>query len=267
MLIFAIDDEPKMLRSLNAAIEEARPDAEICAFSKISEVIHSIKEEKRKPDVVFTDIEMPVMSGIELAIKIKNVVPDARIIFVTSHSQYAVEAFRLHINGYILKPVDPERVKEELKLLDIPVNVPEPESKLRIKCFGYFDVFWQGKPLIFKRNQTKELLAYLVDREGAACTSEELITALWEDVKDDKVAKSHIRVLISDLRTTLGNIKMEGILIREKRMIAIKRDMIDCDYYRMLGGDVNAVNSYHGEYMKQYSWAEYTNAKLHFSDI
>ncbi|MCR5367783.1 hypothetical protein [Eubacterium sp.] len=50
-------------------------------------------------------------------------------------------------------------------------------------------------------------------------------------------------------------------------MIAIKRDMIDCDYYRMLGGDVNAVNSYHGEYMKQYSWAEYTNAKLHFSDI
>ena len=65
----------------------------------------------------------------------------------------------------------------------------------------------------------------------------------------------------------LGNIKMEGILIREKRMIAIKRDMIDCDYYRMLGGDVNAVNSYHGEYMKQYSWAEYTNAKLHFSDI
>ena len=57
---------------------------------------------------------------------------------------------------------------------------------------------------------------------------------------------------------------MEEALIRGHRELAIRTDMIDCDYYRMLEGDMDAVNAYHGEYMKEYSWAELTNARLEF---
>ena len=57
---------------------------------------------------------------------------------------------------------------------------------------------------------------------------------------------------------------MDALLIREHRDLAIKRDMVDCDYYRMLDGDMDALNSYRGEYMTEYSWAELTNANLYF---
>lgn len=271
MLIFAIDDEPKMLHALHVAIEQARPDAEIRDFGKVSEVQKALAEEGMRPEVVFSDIEMPGMDGLELAVHIKNDSPKSKIIFVTGFPKYAADAYRLHVNGYILKPVVAQRVREELDALGLAVHAPElaghatePEEKLRIQCFGYFEVFWQGKPLIFKRTQTKELLAYLIDREGEACTSDEIITALWESDRKESVAKGHLRVLINDLRTTLRDIGMEKLLIRERRQVAICRDLVDCDYYQMLSGDVSAVNAYAGEYMKQYSWAEMTVGRLYF---
>ena len=57
---------------------------------------------------------------------------------------------------------------------------------------------------------------------------------------------------------------MDDLLIREHRELAIRRDMVDCDYYRMLEGDMDALNSYRGKYMMEYSWAELTNANLYF---
>ena len=138
-------------------------------------------------------------------------------------------------------------------------------GKLEVKCFGYFDVLWQGRPLIFKRKQSKELLAYLIDRGGAACSSEEIAASLWGDYDSDaKAEKNRLRVLISDLKGTLKDIGMEDALVREKREVAILRDHMDCDYYRLLSGDKTAFEMYDGEYMKQYEWAELTNARLHF---
>lgn len=137
-------------------------------------------------------------------------------------------------------------------------------GKLVIKCFGHFDVYWKDKPLIFARKQSKELLAYLIDREGAACTPGEIALALWQEGGDTKTEQNRIRVLISDLRNTLKEIGMENVLIREHREIAIRRDLVDCDYYRMLDGDMDAANEYRGEYMLQYSWAETKNAAIHF---
>ena len=133
-----------------------------------------------------------------------------------------------------------------------------------IKCFGHFDVYWHGKPLIFARKQSKELLAYLIDREGDACTTGEIALALWQEGGDTRAEQNRIRVLINDLRNTLREIGMEDVLIREHRQIAIRRDLLDCDYYHMLDGDMEAVNAYDGRYMVEYSWAEIKNASIHF---
>ena len=117
---------------------------------------------------------------------------------------------------------------------------------------------------MFGRRQTKELLAYLVDRKGSACTAEEIALAMWEDEDNMKNLKARIRILISDLRQTLKQIGQEELIIRRSGQIAIRREAVDCDYFRMLDGDVEAVNSFHGEYMLQYSWAEMTAGQLAF---
>ena len=264
MLIFAIDDEPVVLETLHDAIADVRPDAEIRDFRRAEDALAAI-ESGARADLVFSDIQMPGMDGLALAARIKRSAPDTRIVFVTAYSDYALEAWRCHVHGYLLKPVTAEHIREELAQLSLP-SVPVTD-RLNVRCFGHFEVFWRGEPVIFERRQSKELFAYLIDREGAACTAEEIASALWEDETDMTAVRARIRKLLSDLKATFHAIGAEDVLIRERRQVAVRRDRVDCDYYRMLSGDPAAINSYRGEYMVDYTWAELTAGRLHFRDF
>ncbi len=265
MRIFAIDDEQAMLEELHEAILQAEPSAEVLDFRRAADALSAVAEGKT-PDVVFSDIQLPGVDGLSLAVRLKTAVPEVKVIFVTSYEQYAVEAYRRHVNGYVMKPVDARMVREELDALDLPLRAAKPD-RLRVRCFGYFDVFWKDEPLIFARTQTRELFAYLVDREGAACTGGEIITALWEDNETIRNPKAYLRVLTQDLRTTLAAIGMEDVLVRAHGQWAVRTEKLDCDYYRMKKGEPEALNAYNGEYMKQYSWAEMTLAALQFGRL
>ena len=263
MMIFAIDDEPKALRVLCRCVEEAAPGSGIRAFDRAADALDAIRDEDLFPDIVFSDIEMPGLSGLEFAVALKKVSPDTRVVFVTAFSQYALDAFRVRAQGYIMKPLTAALVRTELD--ELPAE-PEPApNRLKVQCFGSFEVFWQGEPLQFARRQTKELLAYLVDRRGASCAMEDVVAALWDDVDDMKNAKHRVRNFISDLRETLKGIGMEDVLIRRTNNIAIRTELLDCDYYRMLDGDMAAINAFRGEYMTNYSWAELTAGNLYFN--
>ena len=60
---------------------------------------------------------------------------------------------------------------------------------------------------------------------------------------------------------------MEDVLIRKGNTMAIRPEKLDCDYYRMLEGDMAAVNAFRGLYMEQYSWAEITKGSLVFGSM
>ena len=261
MRIFIVDDETAALEEAKEAVAEALPEAEIHTFTRAADAL-SEADLGGWPEVVFSDIEMPGLSGLSFAVRVKSLSPDTRIIFLTGYSEYAIEAFRMKVHGYLLKPVTVEAVREELSHL--PEMKPAAMDKLCVRCFGHFDVSYRGKPVIFTRKQSKELLAYLICRNGAACTSEEIALALWEEGGDRKAELVRVRRLISDLKASLKAIGMEDLLIREHRQLAIQRERIDCDYFRMLDGDMDAVNAYTGEFMMEYSWAEMENASLYF---
>ena len=263
MMIFAIDDEPKALRVLCRCVEAAAPGAGLRAFDSAFAALDAIRFGGLFPDIVFSDIEMPGLSGLEFAVALKKVSPDTRVVFVTAFSQYALDAFRVRAQGYIMKPLTAALVRTELD--ELPAEPKPAPNRLRVQCFGYFEVFWRGEPLQFARRQTKELLAYLVDRRGASCAMEDVISALWDDVDDMKNAKHRVRNFISDLRETLKGIGMEDVLIRRTNNIAIRTELLDCDYYRMLDGDMAAINAFRGEYMTNYSWAELTAGNLYFN--
>ena len=265
MLILAVDDEPRMLRLLHDAIAEAAPKAEIRDYLRGDEALQDIRSLGLRPDVAFCDIQMPGMNGLALAIAIKRLSPDTKLVFVTGYSHYALDAYRIHASGYVMKPVDARQIREELTFA-LPEEPPK-EEKLVVRCFGYFEAFWVGEPLSFARKQTKELLAFLVDRRGEACTAEDVIAALWEDGASTKNAKQNIRNLVSDLKHTLESIGMEKAFIRQGSRMAIRPEALDCDYYRMLQGDVSAINRFRGEYMEQYSWAELTKGNLVFGGM
>ena len=262
MMIFAIDDEPKALRVLCRCVEAAAPGAGLRAFDSAFAALDAIRFGGLFPDIVFSDIEMPGLSGLEFAVALKKASPDTRVVFVTAFSQYALDAFQVRAQGYIMKPLTTALVRRELD--ELPAEPKPAPNRLRVQCFGYFEVFWRGEPLRFARRRTKEFLAYLVDRRGAFCAMEDVISALWGDVDDMKNAKHRVRNFISELRETLKGIGMEDVLIRRTNNIAIRTELLDCDYYRMLDGDMSALNAYYGDYMTQYSWAELTTGRLYF---
>lgn len=261
MRVFAIDDEQAMLDELCEAIAKAEPNAQICAFKRAAPALEALLQLEDAPDVIFSDIELPGIDGLTFSSRVKAISPTTKIVFVTAYPTYAVDAFRLHVDGFVVKPVEPERIREELDAIMGLGSSSKP--RLLVRCFGNFEVFTNGKPLVFSRVLTKEFLAFLVDRAGGTCTSEEVSAALWEG-RSVRNQKSYLRVLGSDLRSTLETQGIPNVLIHEHGQWAIRRDLMDCDYFRLLDGDRDAAETYHGEYMAQYSWAEGTVGRLYF---
>lgn len=69
------------------------------------------------PDVVFMDIDMPEMSGIDLAEQVQSALPSAQIVFITAYDDYAVKAFELNAIDYVLKPVEAKRLNVTIERL------------------------------------------------------------------------------------------------------------------------------------------------------
>ena len=262
MLIFAIDDEPIALTVLHNAITEAAPEAIIMDFGLGTDALEAIRRHDLHPDVMFSDIRMPQLDGLALAAQVRVASPATKLVFVTAYSEYAFEAIQVRTSGYVMKPVDADAIREEMANIAL-VRAAMPNG-LWVRCFGTFEVFWNQKPLLFGRRQTLELFAFLIDREGGVCTSEEIIAKLWEGETDMAAAKDRLRHLVGDLRKTLSSIGMEDILVRRSGRLAILREKVDCDFYRMTDGDMETVNTFTGEYMSQYSWAELTTGRLVF---
>ncbi|MBR3646174.1 MAG: response regulator [Lachnospiraceae bacterium] len=263
MDIFIVDDEKIPLEDGKETIKKAAPYADVSTFNRAANALKEI-ENGQIPDVVFCDIEMPGMTGLEFAIKLKSISPKTRVIFVTGYEKYAVEAFKTKAQGYLLKPLTVEAVAEELSFIPekIDYSYKDNTKKLTARCFGHFDIYWKGVPLIFSRRKSKELLAYLIYRDGAACTAGEIAVALWEEAGEAKAEKNRIRVLINDIKNTLKDIGMEDVLIREHRQVAINKELIDCDFFKMLQGDPSIVNSYEGKFMEEFEWANLTSYKF-----
>ena len=255
MRALAVDDEALMLDMLTKAILASPDIADVHDFSSCAAALEWVS---RNPvDVAFLDISMRGMGGIELASRIQDLYPDCKIVFCTGYSEYAVDAFRLHVSGYIMKPVTAEAVQTEINFIK---GVFSRSKKLEVKCFGHFEVLCKGEPLHFKRTKTKELLAYLVDRNGAGVTARQICAALWENDLADSKHMNYFWQLLDDLRSTLKTAESEEVLIKVGNRYAVDTDQMDCDYFKHLK---TGVPAFRGEYMTQYSWAEETAGFLY----
>jgi two-component SAPR family response regulator len=259
MRILALDDSELALELLVQSINEAVPEADVFSFCKPSELIEFAKE---KPcDIAFLDIEIWGMNGLEVAKILKDVYAKTNIIFVTAYKRYMKSAYELYPSGYVLKPVTKEAVLREIDNLRHPVSY-NPDARVRVQTFGNFDVFVEGKPLMFSRLKAKEAFAYLIDRKGSFITTAEIASVLWEERMYDRSLQNQTQVIIASMMKTLKDNGVKDIVIKERNQIAIDKSKIKCDYYDYLDWDIVAVNAYAGEYMTKYSWAEVTVGAL-----
>ena len=253
MKIIAVDDERIALEGLLDVISEAAPEAELNGFEYPQDALAFVDE--HNCNIAFLDVEMAEMSGVELAEQLKLRNPDVNIIFATGFEEYRKEAYDLHASGYLTKPITPEKVRKELAELRRPIP---NRKRMRVQAFGNFEAYIDGKPINFKYSKTKELLAYLVDRRGALCTSAELQAIIFED---DGGHESYMKSLRRDLLETLETAGCGNVIAQQRGTLGLVPGYVDCDYYDWCDGKRAGI-IWRGEYMVQYSWSEYTAGML-----
>ena len=136
--------------------------SEVFDFAYAEDVIEFAKS-RQDIDVAILDINLPVINGIELAEKLKKLIPEIHIIFITGYPEYKSEAMENGCSGYLTKPTNADEIKKELAFVMQNMKTAAAE-KVRMQCFGNFDVFINDNPVVFNLTKAKELLAYLVDR-------------------------------------------------------------------------------------------------------
>lgn len=107
-----IDDEQASLKSLQWELEPHREEIEI--LEACDTPVAGLKAIRtHRPDLVFLDIEMPGMNGFELLRNLKGEL-DFAVVFTTAYDEFAIQAIRVNALDYLLKPIDPDELKQAL---------------------------------------------------------------------------------------------------------------------------------------------------------
>lgn len=262
MHILAADDEQSALNVLMGAIKEAVPLATVHGFRNPLEALEFMEE--TKCEVAFLDIQMREVNGVVLAKKLKELYPKVNIVFVTGYSQYANEAFALHASGYVYKPVTTDKILNEMENLRNPVKWKD--TGIYVNTFGNFELIVHGEEVSFGREKSKEMLAYLVDKQGKSATRKELAAVLFEREDYSRATQNYLSKIVKELVTVLERVGAEKMLKRGLNSYAVDMDAFFCDLYDYEKDNAtpDELNRFRGEYMKQYSWAEVTLARLHW---
>ncbi len=273
-----VDDENSALKRFERI---ASKDPRIVIDGKFLYAEDAVAFIKEHPvDIAFLDIEMPEMNGLELAERLMEIDPYIRVLFVTAYNQYALDAFRAHAIGYLLKPLDSEEFTEQVDLLSCRYRQrPGKSSKspLYVRCFGRFSVYTEDETasaIRWKTAKAEELFVLLIHYQGRVRPKESLIDTLWPELEPEKSANL-FRVTCTYLRSALAEQGFSNILVREFDGYKINTELIDCDLFRfrlqvrsISSLEIEKLNElsnlYSGEYLegKPYDWAVGTRAQL-----
>ncbi|MDF2512842.1 MAG: response regulator receiver and domain protein, partial [Herbinix sp.] len=189
-----VEDEVHILKHLNKMLSAMDAFIVKGAFSTPEEAYTAFPD--ILPDVVFLDIEMPRMNGIELASRLLAQKSDLKIIFTTAYGNYALDAFEVEAIDYLMKPIMPDRLKRVLERLDKITGVQKAKASLLkenndfpVRCFGCFDARDQQQQLIkWSTKKAEELFAYFLVNQGKHISKWELLEAFWGDVEEERGA-------------------------------------------------------------------------------
>jgi two-component system LytT family response regulator len=120
-----VDDEVHCIDTLSIILHDYCPEVQVMAqCMSAKKGLEAIEE--HEPDLVFLDIEMPIMNGFEMLEQFANI--PFSVIFTTSYDQYAIKAIRFSALDYLLKPIDPKELIAAVHKVDTARLVPSPEQ-------------------------------------------------------------------------------------------------------------------------------------------
>jgi two-component SAPR family response regulator len=228
-----IDDEEIALDVMNIMLDEVGGVEVVGRFQLVAEALAQCGD--LKPDLIFLDIEMPGVNGLDAAVDLTIHCPDAKIVFVTAHDQYAIDAYDTDAIGYLLKPVVKDKLVKLLLRYDnlqnkkvswkdqfsegdgnqltaenlsiSSDNSSADKKTLHLKVLGSMELYTpSGRLMTWRTKKTKELFAFLWHHRGQPVYKYAILEHLWPN---DTADRGH-KLLHTSLYYLRSMFKSEG---------------------------------------------------------
>ena len=217
--IAVCDDSPEFLQQAVNMVErwseESGVPAEIYRFDNGDALL--AKNAVTHMDIIFLDIIMPLQSGIDTAKELRQSDKAVKIIFLTSSPEFALDSYEVKAQGYLLKPVTYEKVKETLTECSHTFE-EEPKNIVLKTAFGYQKLYFHD--MEYAEVQNKRVVFYL--RTGKTVESAESLHSLEDRLcLNDGFFKCHRSYLV--YLPNVDHFSMTEIITKSGRSIPIAR--------------------------------------------
>lgn len=230
MKVILIDDEPAMHLVLTRMLSKLGGFEVAGAFSDTASA-HAYLQ-TQEADLILLDISMPRESGLEFAARLRAEGRQIRLVFLTSHKEYALDAFDVYAFDYLIKPVVREKLHRTLLRAASERTFAEPPSPaepplpgadgLTVRVFGGIELFGPGDVRAkWKSRKSAELFAYLLLRRGRHCSRERLVEDLFGSMPQ-KNAETYLNTTAYQLRKLLEGFGRKDMLASDNLHYALE---------------------------------------------
>lgn len=211
--ILIVEDEKRLAQLLKDAIEDSFFSVVIAKNGN-----EGLKKFKSfKPDIIITDIMMPLCDGLEMTQKIKELDEFVPIIILSAYSdkEKLLKAIDLGINKYFIKPFDPEEIINHIIKIAPKLN---KKREVKLKEEFIFDnnnssLYKSGK-LINLTKREKEFLHLLIKYKNNIVSTQTIKTVLWDsEVNDERLRTFIKRLRVKTSKNIIENVLGQGYLI------------------------------------------------------
>ncbi|TNJ64570.1 response regulator [Paenibacillus hemerocallicola] len=234
MKVLLIDDEQAMLTALSQLLSRiegveivgmVRSRAEAVAFAAQHVV-----------DLVFIDIKIAEDSGLTLALELRKMDADLDIVFVTSHKEFALDAFDAYPLDYIVKPISGKRLEETVaravrgRAEKLGSGNADRSKRLSVASLGVLQISSeQGDSLKWMSRKSQELFAYLLLCRGNRAAKVRILEDLFHD-REGKNSELYLNTALYQLRRTLSTHGMKAILVSDREQYQMSLEHIKVDF-------------------------------------
>lgn len=202
-----VDDEPLLLAYQEQLIKDSKTFELIGTYNDPTEAYQAILT--LKPDVVFLDIEMYDMNGIEMADKILAELPMIKVVFITAYSDYAVQAFEVNAIDYLLKPLNKDRLLktyERLKNAQMQETPKVKAAKIHtLPQLQFIDKEGNELNLKWRTTKARELFLFLLLYRNRPVHKEMILEILWPEYDVEK-SYTQLYTAIYQIRNAMKSI-------------------------------------------------------------
>lgn len=268
-----IDEEQTELELLQKKITQLSSVKVLGAFTDPHEGL--IEVSRKQPDILFLDICIPEVNWMKVAKQLKKAIPDMQIVFLATLDKYALEAFDIQADDYLLKPVDYSRLKQAMVKVTSKLSQQKSAPRQMVGCFQslHFRYEESNQDIVdihWRTSKAREIFSYLVHKRGKLVRKDVLVDLFWSDMPV-KEAYNQLYSTIYQIRKTIKSINYNiQIVNREDSYRLLLNDcLVDVDMWER-GIETNPVITsenieshknwlllYRGDYFEaeNYMWA------------